>query len=309
MTTFDSRLAGTLSPVLTPFNADGTVCPRRFIEHCERLLEQDVGLALFGTNSESASMTLSEKRKLLEALHAANLPPERMLVGVGACALAEVIELTQAALAGGSSSVLMVPPFYYKGVSDEGLFRSVAQVIETIGDARLRIYLYHIPTVSQVPFSLPLIARLLAAYPGVIAGIKDSSGDLNHALSLLHEFRNARFDVFAGSETHLVEMMRAGCAGVISATANVNGAAIARLCHRWDAVDGQVEQDAANRLRAAFARFAMIPAMKAATAAQLDDPVWTRVRAPLVELPAEQQASLLKELTALGFYTRQELPA
>jgi 4-hydroxy-tetrahydrodipicolinate synthase len=300
MTTIEDRPAGTLAPVLTPFKPDGSPCTRRFKEHCQRLLEQDVGLVLFGTNSEAASMTAHEKRNLLEALREAGGLPPGTMVGVGSCALAETLELTRAALDSGCSNVLMLPPFFYKGVSDEGLFRSVARVIESIGDARLRIYLYHIPAVSQVPFSMSLIGRLLGAYPGAIAGIKDSAGDPVHTLDLISEFRGHSFDVFAGNETHLVDVMQAGAAGVISATANVNGAAIAHLCNAWNTPVAPAEQAAANHLRAAFSKYPMITAMKTAIAARLGDATWARVRAPLIELDAGQKDALLSELIAMS---------
>jgi 4-hydroxy-tetrahydrodipicolinate synthase len=306
MTTIEDRLAGTLAPVLTPFKPDGSPCTSRFIEHCERLLEQDVGIVLFGTNSEAASMTVHEKRTLLDALREAAGLPRRMMVGVGACALAETVELTRAALDSGCYNVLMLPPFFYKGVSDEGLFRSVAQVIESVGDMRLRIYLYHIPAVSQVPFSVSLIARLLNAYPGAMAGIKDSSGDPVHTLDLISEFRGHSFDVFAGNETHLVDVMSAGAAGVISATANVNGAAIARLCNEWNTPTAPTEQATVNRLRSAFSKFPMIAAMKTAIAARLDDATWAHVRAPLIELDAGQQDALLSELITMGYASPHE---
>ena len=132
----------------------------------------------------------------------------------------------------GCGGVLMLPPFYYKGVSDDGLFASYAEVIERVGDARLRVYLYHIPPVSHVPISLALIERLLQRYPGIVAGIKDSSGDWNNTQAMLERFQPRGFDVFSGSETFLLATLRAGGAGCISATANVNPAAIAQLDRR-----------------------------------------------------------------------------
>ncbi|WP_158939026.1 dihydrodipicolinate synthase family protein [Burkholderia sp. S171] len=306
MTIIKDRLAGTLAPVLTPFKSGGSPCTRRFIEHCERLLEQDVGIVLFGTNSEAASMTVREKRMLLDALREAAGLPRRMMVGVGSCALAETVELTRAALDSGCYNVLMLPPFFYKGVSDEGLFRSVAQVIESVGDTRLRIYLYHIPAVSQVPFSVSLIGRLLNAYPNAIAGIKDSSGDPVHTLDLISEFRGHGFDVFAGNETHLVDVMLAGAAGVISATANVNGAAIARLCKEWNAPGALAEQAGVNHVRSAFSKFPIIAAMKTVIAARLGDAIWAQVRAPLIELDSGQKDALLSELITTGYESHHE---
>ncbi|WP_432239658.1 dihydrodipicolinate synthase family protein [Herbaspirillum robiniae] len=295
------RPGGVLSPVLTPFEADRTPSVPRFIEHCRTLLNHDVGLAVFGTNSEAASLSVAEKRGLLDVLLDAGMPPSRMMPGVGACALGDAVELARHAVAAGCSGVLMLPPFYYKGVSDEGLFRAFSEVVEAVGDARLRIYLYHIPPVAQVGISLGLIGRLLKRYPGVIAGIKDSSGDWRNTAAMLSEFRGAGFDVFAGSETSLVETMRHGGAGVISATANVNPAAIAALCREWDAPDAQARQEELNQVRAAFAGFPMIAAMKAAMSSGLDDAAWNNLRAPLVELDRIQRESLLRSLEALGF--------
>ena len=137
------------------------------------------------------------------------------------------MELTRRAVAHGCGGVLMLPPFYYKDVSDDGLFASFAEVIERVGDPRLRVYLYHIPPVSRVPLSLALIERLLQRYPGTVAGIKDSSGDWDNTRAMLERFQPRGFDVFSGSETFLLATLRAGGAGCISATANVNPAAIA----------------------------------------------------------------------------------
>ena len=180
--------AGVLAPVVTPFTADLRPDAPRLVRHARWLLANDVGLAVFGTNSEGNSLSVGEKIGLLEALVAAELPPARMMPGTGCCALPDTVELTRRAVALGCAGALMLPPFYYKGVADDGLFASYAEVIERVGDARLRIFLYHIPQVSQVPLSLALIGRLLDAYPGTIAGIKDSSGDMANTRALLERF-------------------------------------------------------------------------------------------------------------------------
>ncbi|MCG2597127.1 MAG: dihydrodipicolinate synthase family protein, partial [Achromobacter sp.] len=216
------RPQGVYSPVLTPFNADLSPSAPRFVGHCRALLEQGAGLAIFGTNSEANSLSVAEKRHLLDALLDAGLPAARMMPGTGACALPDAVELTRHAVGAGCGGVLMLPPFYYKGVSDEGLFRAFAHVIERVADERLRIYLYHIPPVSGVPISLGLIDRLLGEFPGIVAGIKDSSGDWANTQAMLRDFQPRGFDVFAGTETVLLETMRAGGAGCITATGTVN---------------------------------------------------------------------------------------
>ncbi|WP_250866663.1 dihydrodipicolinate synthase family protein [Caballeronia sp. INSB1] len=292
---------GALSPVLTPFDDDGAPSAQRLVRHCRALLNDDVGLAVFGTNSEANSLSVAEKRGLLDALIAAGLPAARMMPGTGACALPDAVELTRHAVANGCGGVLMLPPFYYKGVSDEGLFRAYASVIEAVGDARLRIYLYHIPPVAQVPLSLALIERLLKAYPGTIAGIKDSSGDWDNTSALIDAFAATGFEVFAGSETFLLRTLQAGGAGCITATGNVNAAAIARLAREWQAVDAPAQQRRLDETRAVFQRFPMIAAMKAAIAWQSGDDAWANLRAPLVELDATQRVQLENALEAIGF--------
>ena len=297
----ESSLGAVLSPVLTPFNADGTPSPVRFVNHCRWLLEQDVGLAVFGTNSEANSLSVDEKRALLDVLLEAGLPPERMMPGTGACALPDAIGMTRHAVAGGCAGVLMLPPFFYKGVSDEGLFRGFAEVIDAVADSRLRLYLYHIPPVSQIGLSFGLIERLLARYPGVVAGIKDSGGDWQHTATLIQAFQSERFDVFAGTETTLLSTLQHGGAGCITATGNVNAAAIVALARHWRDADAEDRQQRLNGTRAIFQRYPIIAAMKAAVAWQSGDAQWTAMRAPLVELDDAQQRELREALARDGF--------
>ena len=295
------RITGVLSPVVTPFKADLSPDPERFVKQCRWLLSQDVGLAVFGTNSEANSLSTDEKVDLLDRLVGAGVDPARMMPGTGCCALTDSVRLTAHAMKLGCGGALMLPPFYYKGVSDDGLFRNFAEIIERVGDRRLRIYLYHIPPVSQVAITLPLIERLLKAYPGIIAGAKDSSGDWNNTKAYIDNFAGQGFDVFPGSETFLLQGMRAGGLGCISATANVNPGAIARLFATWQAADADKQQEGLNEIRGIFARNPMIPALKAAIAHYGDDAAWATVRPPLVELTQEQKASLAADLDKAGF--------
>jgi 4-hydroxy-tetrahydrodipicolinate synthase len=296
-----NSLRGVLAPVITPFTADLRPDAQRLARHCRWLLANDVGLAVFGTNSEANSLSVPEKRALLDELVEAGLPAARMMPGTGCCALPDTVELTRRAVTLGCAGVLMLPPFYYKGVSDDGLFASYAEVIERVGDARLRIYLYHIPPVSQVPISLALIDRLLARYPGTIAGIKDSSGDWDNTRAMLERFQPRGFDVFAGSEVFLLATLRAGGAGCISATANVNPAAIARLAAGWQASGADAAQAALDAVRATFQKFPMIPALKAAVAHWSGDDAYATVRPPLVKLSPAQRRDLVAALEPTGF--------
>lgn len=295
------RLKGVFSPVLTPFNADYSPDPDRFAKHCRWLVDQDVGLAVFGTNSEANSLGVAEKRKLLESLLKAGIPAARMMPGTGTSALPETIELTKMAVEAGCGGVLMLPPFYYKGVSEEGLYRSFATVIDRVADKRLRIYLYHIPPVSQVGITRGLVARLLKSYPGTVAGMKDSSGDWSNTDGMLKEFGPQGFDVFCGSESFLLATMRGGGAGCITATGNVNPAAIVQLYRTWKQDGAEERQKGLDATRAVFAQFNMIAAMKAAIAWKSGRAEWRTVRPPLVELNAEQAATLQAGLDKAGF--------
>jgi 4-hydroxy-tetrahydrodipicolinate synthase len=224
-----------------------------------------------------------------------------MMPGTGHCALTDSVRMTAHAVKLGCGGVLMLPPFYYKGVSDDGLFRNFAEIIERVGESRLRVYLYHIPPVSNVPITLTLIERLLKAYPGVIAGAKDSSGDWNNTKAMLDRFTPAGFDIFPGAETFLLAGMRNGGAGCISATANVNPAAIARLHDTWRDADADAQQARLDEIRGTFAKYPMIPALKAAVAHWSDMPEWATVRPPLVPLTREQASALVSDLAQRRF--------
>jgi len=305
------RIRGVLAPVLTPFKADLSPDCERFVRHCQWLLSQNCGLAVFGTNSEANSMSAAERMKLLDTLVAAGIDRSRMMPGTGCCSLAETAELTAHAVKHGCAGVLMLPPFYYKKVSEEGLYRYFSEVVQRVGDTRLKIYLYHIPPVAIVGVTPKLVERLLKAYPNTIAGMKDSSGDWNNTKTFLDAFaetaRPARtgFDLFVGSESFLLANMRNGGVGTISATANVNPAAIHKLYREWNtADDADQQQSKLDVVREVFSsrKFpSMIAALKEAIAIYRNDPKWTRMRPPLVELTTEQAESLAAELKAIGF--------
>jgi 4-hydroxy-tetrahydrodipicolinate synthase len=238
---------------------------------------------------------------LLDALLAADVDPERMMPGTGCCALTDTVRLTENAVKAGCAGVLMLPPFYYKDVTEDGLYRSFSEVIERVGDARLKIYLYHIPPVAVIGITPGLVERLLKKYPSAIAGMKDSSGDWNNTRTFLDAFAKSGFDVFAGSESFLLANMKNGGAGCISATANVNPAAIDRLFRDWRKPDADLHQEALNVLRKTVGQYVMIPALKAVIAHYAKDPEWAAVRPPLTELSAAQAKSVIDGLRKLNF--------
>jgi 4-hydroxy-tetrahydrodipicolinate synthase len=302
------RIRGVLAPVVTPFKGDLSPDRQRFIRHCQWLLSQNCGLAVLGTNSEANSMSAEERMKLLDALVAAGIDPSRMMPGTGCCSITETVELTTHAVKHGCAGVLLLPPFYYKEVSEEGLYRYFSEVVQRVGDTRLQIYLYHIPPVAIVGVTPKLVERLLKAYPTAIAGMKDSSGDWNNTKTFLDAFASDGFDLFVGSESFLLSNMRNGGVGTISATANVNPAAIHKLYREWntadDADNADQQQSKLNVVRDVFnnRKFpSMIAALKQAIAFYGNDPEWIRLRPPLVELTTEQAESLAAELKAIGF--------
>jgi len=295
------RIRGVLSPVVTPFRKDLSPDAERLIAHCRWLTTQNCGLAVFGTNSEANSLSTNERIALLDALLAADLDPSRMMPGTGCCALTDTVRLTEHAVKAGCAGVLMLPPFYYKDVSEDGLYRHFSEVIERVGDTRLMVYLYHIPPVAVVGITTGLVERLLKKYPTAIAGMKDSSGDWNNTKKFLDAFAKSGFDVFAGSESFLLANMRNGGAGCISATANINPAAIDKLYHEWKKPDADQQQEALNAVRKAVGQYVMIPALKAVVAHCSNDPEWATVRPPLTELTAAQAKNVIEGLKKLGF--------
>ena len=296
-----SAIRGVLSPVVTPFTKTLEPDADRLTQHCQWLVDSNVGLAVFGTNSEANSLSMNEKRRLLDHLIGAGLPAGKMMPGTGSCALSDAVELTQAAVAHNCAGVLMLPPFYYKGVSDDGLYSFYSELIQKIGDSKLRVYLYHIPQVSNVPITYALIERLLKEYPGTIAGIKDSSGEWSNTLGMLEQFQPQGFDVFSGSKTFLLETLRRGGAGCISATANVNPARIAELFEKFEDADAEQAQSKLDAVRSQFDGYVMIAAMKAVIAHHKKDEDWTRVRPPLTEVTGVQQGEVVKALDGVGF--------
>jgi 4-hydroxy-tetrahydrodipicolinate synthase len=295
------RIAGVLSPVCTPFKPDLSPDPERLLRHCRWLLSQNAGLAVFGTNSEANSLSLDERIELLDRLIEGGIDPRRMMPGVGCCAITETAPLTAHAVKLGCAGVLMLPPFYYKGVSDDGLYRSFAEVIERVGASQLKVYLYHIPPVAQVSITLGVTERLLKAYPNQVVGLKDSSGDWNNTKAFLDAFSQTGFDVFVGSEGFLLRNMRHGGRGCISATANVNPGGIARLYETWQSPEAEAQQTRLAEIRECFGKFTMIPALKAAIGHYTHDATWSTVRPPLTALTPHEANSLVADLQQKGF--------
>jgi 4-hydroxy-tetrahydrodipicolinate synthase len=223
------------------------------------------------------------------------------MIGTGCCALTDSVELTRHAMDAGCRRVLMLPPFYYKGMSDEGLFRNFAEVIDRVGNSDLRILLYHFPRLSGVPVTEGLIALLVDAFPEVIAGVKDSSGDWSNTRMMLDRFPHLA--IFPGSEVFLLDGLRAGGAGCITATSNVNAAGARAIFDAWndghDASD--TKQEEATAVRRAIDRHPGIPAQKYLIAQYRNDPAWRTVRPPMLALTDDAGRDLVDALADTEF--------
>lgn len=299
------RIHGVLSPVLTPFKQNLEPDVARYIAHCKWLVANNVGLAIFGTNSEAASLAVPERQALLDKLLEAGVPASRMMPGTGACSLVDAVTLTKHAVEGGVAGCLMLPPFYFKGVSDEGLFAYYSEIIQRVASDKLKIYLYHIPAVSGVPITLNLIEMLRKYYPDTVVGVKDSSGVWDNTKAMIDNFAAGGFDVFPGSELPLSDALAIGGVGCISATANINPAAIHAVFAAYKGngatpkmVELQAKIDAVRKVIQAHQMISVMKRVAAEFSGQAD---WSIVRPPLVKINEATAQTVLTELKALGF--------
>jgi 4-hydroxy-tetrahydrodipicolinate synthase len=293
---------GVFAAALTPMTDDLAPDTARLIEHCRWLLANGCdGVAPLGTTGEATSFSAPERRAIMDALAEAGIAGDRLIVGTGSAALTEAVELTRHAVAIGAAGALVLPPFYFKTPSEDGLFAFFSEVIERVGDSRLRIYLYHFPQTSAVPIGLGLIERLLARYPQIVAGAKDSAGDLGNMIAMA---RIPQFRVFSGTERLLLPVLEAGGVGCITAGANVIGPVTGALYAEWRRSGGSTAakrlQDEVSRQRLLLDGYPMIPAMKALLARRFDAPSWRNVRPPFVRLPAAHEAALVGRLDGAG---------
>lgn len=296
----DGSPRGVFAATLTPLDDELAPDHALLVAHHKWLLRTGCdGLAVLGTTGEANSFTVEERIGILECLAEAGVPGEAIIAGTGCCAVADTVRLTRRAIELGAAGVLMLPPFYYKNVSDDGLFAAYAEVIERVGDDRLRIYLYHFPAMSGVPLGPALIERLLEAYPGTVVGIKDSSGDWNNMAAMCRDFPG--FSVFSGSEEFLLPILRAGGAGCISATTNVTAPLAARLYGAWRSPEAESLQAELTAVRRVFHAYPFTAGVKEVMGRLTGRASWRNVRPPLVRLTPEEGEALLAGLDAAGY--------
>jgi 4-hydroxy-tetrahydrodipicolinate synthase len=293
-TSSSSPLRGLWCATLTPLTRDGAVDHARFAAHVHRLFTHGVdGIAPFGTTGEGQSFGVDERRTGLDALLAADVPARRIVAATGCAALTETIALTRHAVHNGCAACLVLPPFFWKGPTDDGLFAWYAQVIERVADPRLKLVLYHLPQVSAVPLSVDLVVRLAEAFPGVVAGVKDSEGNWTHTSALLA--RAPQLAIMVGHEPHIPRLLKAGGTGTICGVANLFPALVRALM--TPEVAAADEARIAAFIEIAF-RQALLPGFKSMLADQAGDDGWLAVRAPLVALDDAQRIALRQALQA-----------
>jgi 4-hydroxy-tetrahydrodipicolinate synthase len=278
------KLSGIFAAAATPLKADFSIDEDRLVNHCRWLLNEGGcdGVNLLGTTGEATSFSVEQRIEAMRAVSESGLPMERFMVGTGAAAMRDAIALTKAARELNFAGALLLPPFYYKDISEEALEAYVAKVIEEACGGDFGLYLYHIPQASTVPYPIAVVERLAKRFPGTLAGIKDSSGDLANTKALAE--RVPSIAVFPGAETLLQRAPDAGFAGCISATTNINGAIVSRGWKARETEAGRMALESAAAIRSAISEFPVIPAVKWLLADIQNDPEWRRVHPPLTPL-------------------------
>ncbi|MEP3638183.1 MAG: dihydrodipicolinate synthase family protein [Paracoccaceae bacterium] len=293
-------IRGIYAAAVSPFRSDGSLDTMKLVAYCKHLTTDGGcdGVAPTGTTGEGNSISFRQKLELAGAFASAGFDPNRAIFGTGACATQDAIDLSKAALDAGFPNVLVLPPFYYKNPSDEGLYRYFAQLIETIGDDRLRVYLYHFPQMSATPIPVDVAVRLKKDFGPIVAGLKDSSGDMSQALAFASATGgvDADFDVYPSSESFLFEGLDGGCAGIISGSTNAFANYV--QAGRKDG-PGSASFELVKSARATASKYPLMAAMKQIEAWRTGDDSWTRMAPPLVSLSADQKANLKADIDGL----------
>ena len=290
---------GIYAAVSTPIDRDRAIDALALTRHCKWVLGNGIhGVCPFGTTGEGVAFSAASRMGALDRLIAGGLHASSIIPATGACAISDAIELSRHAVSTGCSTVLILPPFFYPAPPDDGIHRFYADLIERVGDKRLRILLYNIPQVTGVAITIPVVERLRVDFPGIIIGIKDSAGNLNNTLSYIAAFPD--LSVFTGTDGHIVSVMYAGGAGAVTGMGNVNPKALRTVIDLFDKTDGADLCKQASAIHMVIENHGGVPAMKAAIAHYRNDANWRSVVPPLVELSDHQAKALIDELKEAG---------
>ena len=297
-----TNLKGVWTPILTPQNAHYSIDKTRYFNHLRWLLNHGVdGIVIFGTNGEATSFSVSERMELLDWVKEEKIPSEKIMVGTGCSALTDTITLGKHAVSRGYYHHLMLPPFYYKSPSQSGLVRYFSEVIEQIGDDRLKIFLYEFPQLSGIHFDVNIVLELMEKFPNQIVGYKDSSGNWDNTINILNHCPG--LTVFPGSEEFLIPVLAAGGAGVISGTANVNPGYIKETYNAFFADEELAVscQEGITHFRKAVQTYPLIGALKGLMKHHQGDDIWGNIRPPLSGLPPSDLNQLLMSVKSLKY--------
>jgi 4-hydroxy-tetrahydrodipicolinate synthase len=268
---------------------DGSIDYCLLVTHARACLEAGCScITVFGTTGEGASISLAERAKMVGALLSAGIDPRTEIIGgIASASIGDAVEQIRILQDAGCSRVLLAPPFYFKGVQEDGLYDWFAWVLEKIAGSFVGAILYHIPSVTQVPLSLDLISRLRTAFPGGVIGIKDSGGEWSFTKSLLGA--HADLSILIGDERHLAAAVRLGATGAISGLANLCPKVLLPL------IELGKDDSRITDLVTAILKYPVTPAVKALLFHLSGNDRWLKVRPPLVKLAAEE----VKELGAV----------
>lgn len=281
-------MSGVIAAVATAIDSKGEPDTARATKLARFLLDNGCdGLNVLGTTGEATSFSLAQRMAVMTAYRDAGLPLDRMMVGTGAAAVADAVALTRHAAELGFAGALILPPFYYKGVPDDGLVAYVETIVAASKDKPISIYLYHFPSQSGLPWHTKLIGRLLERFGDRIVGLKDSSGDMafaREAAAISPDFK-----VFPSTEAVLIEARGGAFAGCISATANLNADLCARAFHQGDAA----ALEAAVKIRSLFDGKPLVSGVKSLLSHIHGDPAWAQVKPPLALFSAADRSAVV----------------
>ncbi len=296
----NALFGGVNAAVLTPFRDDLSVDLDRMLAHCRWLLDNGCnGLAILGTTGEANSLGIAERIAIMEGLVARGIPADVLLPGTGTTAIPDTVALTARAAELGCRGALLLPPFFYKNPSEDGLFAYYAEVAARVPTG-IALYFYHFPAQSAVPITTGLIARLRHAFPGRFRGIKDSSGDFGNTSSYVRQFAHEGFEVYCGDDGALHALLQEGGAGCITAASNVGSAVSAVVYANWDRAIGAEAQATLATIRKVVTSVALIPALKSLMARHTGHAGWRNIRPPHLKLDPAAEAKLFAAFDAAG---------
>ncbi|MGE0590566.1 MAG: dihydrodipicolinate synthase family protein [Cyclobacteriaceae bacterium] len=291
---------GVFAASVTPLNKDFSINLNALSKHCHWLLENgNDGICFMGTTGEANSFSVGERMRALDHVLSSGIESRRLLVGTGCCSLSDTVTLTRHSTSSKVGGVLVLPPFYYKQVSDEGLMRYFESLINQINSSDLKIYLYHFPKMTGVPYTVEFVRQLVDRFPDTVAGMKDSGGDWSNMEAIMRAIPG--FKLYSGTEKYFLNVLRAGGAGCISATTNLTGRLAAKVFEHWKTNHAAALQEKLTQARTAFEVASFIGGVKGVLAKHHKDDDWLNICPPNSPLSADVMDKLERNLSSIDF--------